>query len=288
MQASVQQEDMRVRTKLERLMREYTGNLAIAPGEDAPSSKFVAVVYNDLTPQERQLQWLHSSSSGATGPLAMTTLMNQPRPPQISDRDWQVALAANPDPTRYVPQVLVGAQALEARKVWQQDRAKDHAKEATALQTNLDFVQQRHLLAKQKLDESIRKHVALRQRLLDVMKQVEIARCFNSPLQPDEVNAVRRLNALLEHVESARKALVALQDQTQGQLSKNHQSSGEAASSAGLTAETLTPDMAHRLLDILKEQRRKLETTSETAKTDIKDVNLIGTRVLTTATAVRY
>mmetsp|Transcript_19283 Transcript_19283/g.46569 ORF Transcript_19283/g.46569 Transcript_19283/m.46569 type:complete len:489 (+) Transcript_19283:340-1806(+) len=292
-QASVQQEDQRVRSKLERIYREYTGTVVLAPGEESPSARFVCVVYNQLTPQQRQLQWLHSSSSsGITGSSSpsVTTLIDIPRPQQISDRDWKEALVNNPDPLNYVPQALVGAQALEARKVWQQDEAKKSARSAMDLVSFLDFVHQRHLLTKQRLEESVRVHKALRTRLVDVMKKVEIARCREAPLQADEVHVRQRLNTLMEQVEKSRQMTESLRSKLHAQLDDHRRILSITGSSSGHQPShgqgtSFTPQMAQNLLEILKEQRQALSQMSESTKSDMKDVNLIGNRVVVASAA---
>ena len=194
----------------------------------------------------------------------------------------------NPDPLNYVPQALVGAQALEARKVWQQDEAKKSAKSAMDLVSFLDFVHQRHLLTKQRLEESVRVHKALRTRLVDVMKKVEIARCREVPLQADEVLVRQRLNTLMEQVDKSRQMTESLRSKLHAQLDDHRRilsiagssSSGQQTFAAGSSSHgqdtSFTPQMAQNLLEILKEQRQALEQMSESTKADMKDVNLIG------------
>jgi hypothetical protein len=192
-------------------------------------------------------------------------------------------LVNNPDPLNYVPQALVGVQALEARKVWQQDEAKKAAKSAMDLVSFLDFIHQRHLLTKQRLEESACIHNSLRARFVDVMKRVEIARCREAPLQADEIHVRQRINNLVEQVEKSRQMTESLRSKLQLQLDDHRRIlsiTGPAASSAGSSRDKFTPQMAQNLLEILKGQRQALEEMSVSTKLDMKDVNLIGNRVV--------
>ena len=111
------------------------------------------------------------------------------------------------------------------------------------------------------------------------MTRVEVARCLNKPLQADEHRVMQRLSTLLDQVEMLRGAFNTLQDQAKMQsLSGN---SGGSFENTGDTENVLGVN-SKQLLGILTEQRRKLEKLNETAKSDLRDVGLIGRRVVAT------
>lgn len=249
--ASQRQEAERVRSALERLNAAYSG--APVPGEQ--ESKFVAIVYNPISPEQRQLQWLHGMGT-SEGMIPMPA-----RPPQVSEKQWRQAVAENPDPQNFVPQPLVGATALQGRIHWQQERAKGLASHAATLQKSHETIQERALQARQKLEAQARKHAALQSRLLDVMRRVELARCMNLPTQPDELKAFQRLAALHKQAQTLRNTLGTVQSSTGRQPSDSTTLTGVPATS--------------QLLPVLKDHRAKLQTLTTTLQKDQRDASLI-------------
>lgn len=264
--ASARQEAERVRSALETLHVAYTGNALPKNGE---SSKFVTIVYNDLTPEQRQQQWIHGMGNGGM-------ILAPPRPPQISESEWKKAVVNNPDPQNYMPVPLVGAVALQARVSWQQDRAKDLAASAVTLQKSHETVKDRSARTMQEIEQKLKRHTELRKKLLQVMKSVELARCMNQQIQPDEIKAAQRLQALLNEVDSVRDMLISLQDKARTQA---------AAASKG--TQLLDMPNKEKLLPVLNEQRRKLETLSNISIRDSRDVRLISQRVAATVPVLR-
>lgn len=279
----------RIKAKIQKLHMEYTGTVVV-PEDAQESAKFVAVVYNELTPEERQFRMIHGMATGLSlqpgmqsqsyqSPAQQQPIFAPQRPPQISSRDWKMAVVNNPDPNNYVPTPIIGAVALQGRVSNQQDRAKEYAKNAVLVQENLQFIRQREAKARQELMERDRQYASLRRRLLALMTRVEVARCLNKPLQADEHRVMQRLSTLLDQVEMLRGAFNTLQDQAKMQsLSGN---SGGSFENTGDTENVLGVN-SKQLLGILTEQRRKLEKLNETAKSDLRDVGLIGRRVVAT------
>lgn len=259
MNASAMQEAERVRSALERLHAAYAGTSLQTGGDN---SRFVAIVYNPLTPEQRQLQWIHGMGNGGT-------ILEPERPPQVSDKQWKKAVVENPDPQNYMPQALVGAAALEGRIAWQQARAKDLALHAGTLRRSIETIQERSKQAQQEVEEKSRRYATLRKRLLDVMRRVELARCMNQPIQPDELNALQKLGALYKEVESVRRVLISLQDKARTQ--------NPVAVAKNATVSDV-PDPS-QVLPVLKEQRLKLEKLTVIARRDQRDAALIQKRV---------
>jgi hypothetical protein len=194
------------------------------------------------------------------------------RPPHVSEKQWTKAVVENPDPQNYVPNALVGAAALQARINWQQDRARELASHAATLQRSQDTIRDRSIQAQQDVEQKARKHAALRTRLLDVMRRVELARCMNQPTQPDELRVLQRLAVLQKQVDTVRTGLLALQDKARTQSSTTARSM--------MMTEVPEPS---QVLPVLKDHRKKLETLTTVAQTDQRDVGLIHKRVGTTA-----
>lgn len=206
----------RIKAKIQKLHMEYTGTVVV-PEDAQESAKFVTVVYNELTPEERQFRMIHGMATGLSlqpgmqsqpyhSPAQQQPIFAPQRPPQISSRDWKTAVVNNPDPNNYVPTPIIGAVALQGRVSNQQDRAKEYAKNAVLVQENLQFIRQREAKARQELMERDRQYASLRRRLLALMTRVEVARCLNKPLQADEHRVMQRLSTLLDQVERLRGA----------------------------------------------------------------------------------
>jgi Nucleoporin complex subunit 54 len=277
MNASALQEEHRLRVHFEKLYRAYTGTLEV-PSDSGEPSKFVAIVYNELSPEQVQQRFL--SGIGNTGQIP-----SPPRPLQVSEKEWVRAVIDNPDPTRYVPQPIIGAVALQSRVTWQQERSREYASHAKAVQANLDFIRRRVARAEQELHEKDCKYMALQQKLLQVMTKVELARCFNKTLQPDEYRASKRLVASLHQVEEMRAELASLQIKARSQIAALAQ---QGASGTAVPAHGMSKEMKHELLRVLSEQRQKLERTAKMAKGDLADMALIHERVVATVPAATH
>ena len=284
----------RIRTKIEKLHREYSGT-CVVPEDGEESAKFVAIVYNELTPEERQFRMIHGMATGqpqhqGTHAQSYQNLQQQhpifapQRPPQVTSRDWKMAVVNNPDPSNYVPTPIIGAVALQGRVSNQQNRAKEYANNAVVVQKNLEFIRQREAMARQDLMEKDRQYAALRRRLLELMMRVEVARCLNKPLQPDEHRVMQRLTKLLDQVERLRGAFFTLQDQAKTQIVSGNRTS--TSTNANIADDNGNLGMnKDELLGILTEQRRKLQILNGTAKKDLRDVGLIGRRIVATVPA---
>jgi nuclear pore complex protein Nup54 len=258
MDASARQEAERVRSALERLHVAYSGGASGTNSE----SKFVAIVYNDVTPEQRQQHWIHGMGRGG--------YVRAPPPPAgVSEKEWQNAVVNNPDPENYMPMALVGGVALQARVSWQQDSAKKLAENAAILQKSLTTIKDRATRAKQDIEEKARRHAVLRKRLLDLMRRVELARCMNQHIQEDEIKAIQRLRKILQEVDSAKGSLTSLQDKARTQTA----AVARSMEAVGIPDKTI-------LLNVLKEQRHKLENLTLTTKRDLRDVRLIQERTI--------
>eukprot|EP00980_Cylindrotheca_fusiformis_P003127 scaffold721_cov131-Cylindrotheca_fusiformis.AAC.17 len=268
MDASARQEADRVRSKLETLHMAYTGSTVLSQ----ESNPFVTIVYNDLTPEQRQMQWVHGMGSSGR-------IVAPPRPPQVSEAEWNKAVVNNPDPQNYMPVALVGGVALQARVSWQQDRAKALANYAASVRKSHETIQERTTKALEEINQKLSNHKALQKKMLQVMKRVELARCMNQPLQPDEFKALQRLQQLLKQVEAVKQSLISLQDTARTQTATRRIATG-TSQAIRITEQELVP--------VLTGQRQKLETLMKTAMKDSKDAQLIGKRVAAMTPSIGY
>ncbi|KAL3926017.1 MAG: hypothetical protein SGILL_000016 [Bacillariaceae sp.] len=268
MDASARQESQRIKAKLDKIKAAYSGQAIVREGSDE-SSKFVAVTYNYLTPQQKHMQIL-GKSYGVSG------IVEPPRPPQVSPRQWEEACVKNPDPTQYAPVAMMGAAALLGRISWQQEQAEKTAANAKSIHSNLEFIRNREIQTRKLLYEKERKYVTLRHRLMQVMEKVEITRSLSKPFQTDEYIALQRLQQLLDYAVQMRSELTTLQNQAATQHQELQKQYGNAL------VETATTVDKKELLGNLTVQRSKITTLLNLAKKDRRDLTLMGEKVVST------
>ncbi len=156
-------------------------------GNDIPSSlcAFSAILYDPLPSEYR---------ARGGGQLSV------PRPSHVDGRAWTEALARNPDPGELMPVPLVGARALHSRIVNQQERADALATHAGKLRETLLYLENSASSSRDVMARSNMEQDALRRRLLEIMRKVEIVRCMGQPTQRAEMEAQHRLGEITKRV----------------------------------------------------------------------------------------
>lgn len=249
--ASARQEAAKLQTALEKYHRAYTG----APSTD-DKNKFVTIVYTDISPQQRQTQWLMRGQH-----------VPPPKPPTVSEKEWLEAVVRNPDPDSFMPVALVGAMELQTRVAWQQDRANAYAQNLQGIQAARVTLQQRCDRIDSDLQSLVRIHTMLRSRLLQVMRKVELARCMNQPLQQDELTVKKRLVEILKQVDQINKLLATAQAKAKGQ------SQLQAAPIVNVPDE-------RELTRVLKGHRETLTNMTKVVEKDKRDLALLRHHVV--------
>ncbi|KAL3935621.1 MAG: hypothetical protein SGARI_002901, partial [Bacillariaceae sp.] len=267
MDASARQESERVKAKLQKIFLTYSGQATIGEGSDE-SSKFVAVTYNPMTPQEKQMQIM----GRVTG---SNQIMIPPRPPQVSPKEWEQACMRNKDQENYVPVPLVGAAALQGRLSWQQQRADTLVAHAKSLQQTLEFLRNKEINTRKRLLEKELQYVTLRNRLMEVMRSVEVVRSMNKPLQSDEYKAVQRLQELLNYEGHMRQELTVLKDQA----NRQRQALQNQYANALVTTEDSGVSM-EQIGIAMQMQHDEINNMTDEVKRDQQDVNLVGNRIV--------
>jgi hypothetical protein len=190
--ASQRQEMARIEEAIYNLHSKYSPNAAdpMNPafvGNDIPSSlcAFSAILYDPLPSEYR---------ARGGGQLSV------PRPSHVDGRAWTEALARNPDPGELMPVPLVGARALHSRIVNQQERADALATHAGKLRETLLYLENSASSSRDVMARSNMEQDALRRRLLEIMRKVEIVRCMGQPTQRAEMEAQHRLGEITKRV----------------------------------------------------------------------------------------
>jgi nuclear pore complex protein Nup54 len=193
--ASQRQEAARIEGAIYNLHSKYSPNAAdpmnpALSSNHIPSSlcAFAAILYDPLPP-------VHRGGGGGQ--------MSVPRPVHINDKTWTEALARNPDPDELTPVPIVGATALHTRIVQQQERADALSIHAGKLRETLMYLEKSSKSSRDDISHANAEQEALRRRLLEIMRKVEIVRCMNQPTQRAEVEAQQRLGEIMKQVSSS-------------------------------------------------------------------------------------
>jgi len=291
--AEARQEEARIGQALQSLHNVYTGR-STALENNNQSAPFSCVLYNPVTLQVRQQQWLQSSVPHGEQSYSQIHPIVPPRPWQISESDWNQAVVRNQD-LNYMPAAMIGATALQARLTYQQEMADRCVQQLKTIQQVEQLVRERARNVQQELQYAIHsKHESQRKRLLQVMKKIEILRCFNLPLQRDEVLAMQQLMDLYRQAAQLRATSAALAETAQ--TSARNQVNAWARllqQQQAMVTTTAPPEeeeedkLLHttkQVLPILKEHRDTLTKLTEQVKKDRKDLELIHNRLAETLT----
>jgi len=238
--------------------------------------RFTALLYDPLPPSERTAAASSSSSFGIVGAVPA---IRAPKPPHISNRVWNEALARNPDPHSLVPAPLVGAAALHSRLVRQQEQADACAAHAKIVRETLRYLENEGRKSKEGIECARNEQEGLRRRLLEVMRKVEIVRCMGHPLQRGEVEAVNRLGEIVQKMRLVEKMLGEVEERgtRQARVWRMRASSLDSRAGGGLevAAAELGDEEKYELFKSLNEQMLGNETLGQCVKRDMRDVEIL-------------
>jgi Nucleoporin complex subunit 54 len=216
--------------------------------------------------------------SGATGGHAQ--LLAPPRPPQISEADWNRACIRNPDPKNRVPTAIVGADSLQARAALQQERAAGLDRHTAVVRESVDALQNRQTVLKARLEYLKQTHQKQRSRLLKVMKYVEVTRCFNLQLLGTEREAQQRLEHVKHNV-IERELVPSVSRLVADPARLAVPNSGTAHQQQ---ASQIPDEQQKQWMKVMAEHRKNLGALTIRAKKEHRDLQLIRDRILASET----
>ena len=253
MDAEARQEAAKLQSSLEQLHHAYSGTSHQNP------SPLVTIIYNNMTSEQLQWQFANQQSGGG--------YVIPPKPPQVAEQTWLEAIVNNPDRSTLIPVALIGAEALQARVGWQQQQASHYEQNVNMLTGAQQELQRRAARVRQNVMQLEQMHATLASRLLRLMNKVEVVRCMNLPLQPDEVNLAKRLQIILQQMDVVTKTLTKLQG------------TGSATATATTLPTNLELPDRQRLQQVFTEHRQSIIYLSETVQQDKRDIHLLKERV---------
>ena len=133
------------------------------------------------------------------------------------------------------------------------------------LQASQDLLTNKHAEMQQRLESCHRRSLELKKNLLYIINLVEGVRCFNMPLQEDEVLASQKLQDL--------KHLIAEMEQKLSQLP-------QPVRRVNVVPAQIPQEHQEKLMKVLQEARRDLTTLTETHAKDLRTLKLIKDRVV--------
>ncbi|GJJ75025.1 nuclear pore complex protein Nup54 [Entomortierella parvispora] len=124
-------------------------------------------------------------------------------PPNVDPYEWKQALMECPDRECMVPALAVGFEDLKKRMESQNDMTEMQRIKLDEIEVKMGEIMQFHLLqTASKVREFKRKHIQLAQRVLTLMKRVQILRNRGVPLRADEEMLRVRLENALEQLKN--------------------------------------------------------------------------------------
>lgn len=289
--ASARNEEARVLKRIQTIYEAYNlGGGGVM--SDEQSHCFSTVLYSPVTQQQRQFQAAYTSMmslsiQGQEHQSSQMQMFVPPKPPQISQNDWNTACVRNPNSADYMPVAVVGAECLTARAISHQSQADTLYKYLEKLTEAVAHLNQRHAAVIRQLEDAKKTNETQRFRLLKVLKHVEVARCFNIPLQAAEAEAHGRMRHLKHRVVEGQlvTAIKRIGAQQQQQELQSHKTIPTAARHSDDSE--LTLEMQEQWMNVLKGDRATIAKLGETIESDKRDLQLISERVASTGNVRR-
>jgi hypothetical protein len=293
LQASMIQEASRLEASLLQLQSAYSPHLTSSTpfhtaypmvGSTLPINtqcRFQHVFYDRISPQQ-QLERLHHYTSlhpNMSKEEAMS-LVHTPKPTHFDSMTWSKAQAMNPNPTEFVPVLLSGAEAIRSRLVYQQSQVDLYDKYRTQLLSTIEALDCAVQASEQKLENTLQEtSTVLKQRVVDLLRKVEICRARNMSLTVEEKKALERIKEVLKHVQKWQNILASseLDEKVKGYV--RMQAVLERSSSMTSTLEggnTFTnEELKNHVYKVLQEQRQAIDALKKIVKVDKRDLQII-------------
>jgi len=186
--------------------------------------------------------------------------------PSLTGSLLEEAEMNNPDPARYYPVRIIGVDALKARFDHQQTETLKLKEHARNLKEVIEAVELSNTQLETRFSGLQMKQVHIYQKLMSLLRKVEVLRCRGLPMEATEVKYRARLNDILAAMKSPYLEIQELANNVAQQEFPQDVYS-DAPSEADLEA----------LYDALRRQREGLEYITDILTKDIRDVSIART-----------
>lgn len=203
-----------------------------------------------------------------------------PRPPHIDDVAWTKALAQSPDPEQYIPVVITSAEGLHSRLVAQQSAIDLHATYLRQLDGGVDGLCKAIIANRIKVKQYDYKNVMIRQRMLALLRKLEICRGKNLVLQQSERVAVEQVGIMLNKVHELGQVMEGLKKDGEKyvrhlQLVQQQRHLCGGYGGGGEQGIGLEDAMKKEVDAILKQQRDGMDQLNKVLKKDERDLEIV-------------
>ena len=186
--------------------------------------------------------------------------------PHVDPKVWAEADAYNPDPEKYIPVSVVGAEQLQSRISSQQAQATVLKEHLSVLRKSLDQAKEHLVKSDAGLQTFTKSQNQLMERMLGVIRKVEVLRCLNVPTQSSERVFRERLNKLQKDADAVRTILEEVMQTAENV--KNSRSIEESI-------EDLSREDMSTLARALRDQKDALEKLKSISIKDARDFEII-------------
>jgi len=186
--------------------------------------------------------------------------------PHVDPKVWAEADAYNPDPEKYIPVSVVGAEQLQSRISSQQAQATVLKEHLSVLRKSLDQAKEHLVKSDAGLQTFTKSQNQLMERMLGVIRKVEVLRCLNVPTQSSERIFRERMNKLQKDADVVRTILEEVMQTAENV--KNSRSIEESI-------EDLSREDMSTLARALRDQKDALEKLKSISIKDARDFEII-------------
>ncbi|KAF9158203.1 hypothetical protein DFQ26_007880 [Actinomortierella ambigua] len=187
--------------------------------------------------------------------------------------EWHQAMMASPDPNCMVPVLAVGFGDLKKRMESQDEMTLMQKQKLQEIERRMDELTKHHLIqTASRVREFKRRHIQLSQRVLTLMKRVQIMKNRGVPIKEEEEQLRVRLENALEQLKNPayfRGKITELWAQVQ--ILKDSKRLHQASDSFSITDET----QLEGITKFLEDQQNGLQHITAVLEQDMEDIELL-------------
>ncbi|KAJ6241583.1 nucleoporin p54 [Anaeramoeba flamelloides] len=164
---------------------EQIGNIVDAYNVESERCQFKFVFYNNIS-QGQQIQ--------------------VPKPQNVNETFWALAIQNNPDPLRFIPVLVVGFEDLKNRMEKQKSTLNEQTKSLQRILQVIANLEHHHeLKTKKRLEQYKRKQIVLAQKLLNVLWKLEVIKAKEIEFQMDEEIFRKKIESIFNEINQPNK-----------------------------------------------------------------------------------
>ncbi|KAI9494809.1 nucleoporin complex subunit 54-domain-containing protein [Zychaea mexicana] len=194
------------------------------------------------------------------------------RPPDQDEQLWNEAVRKNPDPNTLVPVLAVGYGDVLKRMDIQDQASEMHRNKLAEIGQRLSTIQQKHALGTLvKIDELRRRNIDLTQRLIKLLRFVQVLRYKGFPLEDEEEKLMQNLKLLAEQPANPEQLNAKLRDTW---ASLQHIKRKRMAAPEDSWQATSSEDVA-TIAQLLAQEQEGMRHVSNTLSKDVEEAQNI-------------